>query len=162
MIKVLILFVLVVTVVSIAVMDLSADPAENGDDRNIMEGQGVGNGENGDNQNGDMDNGAALPTPEPPPPQIEVTSIDISWRAKREGVNDLTLRVGDELEIWAEVFPTDADVTVNWERDDHLVANITINAEDHRRVTLEARGTGQTLIRATAGEESTEVIVRVR
>ena len=166
MIKVLLLLVLVVTVVSMAVIDFSIDPAE-GSGPIIVPGQDTGEGDkNGENEEDNGTDTAALPGvlpgTEQAEPEIEVTNIDIEWRAKREGVNDMALRIGDELELWAALWPSDTDAEVFWETDDHLVANFTIHSDDHRRITLEARGTGKTLLRAIAGEESAEVIVRVR
>jgi len=168
MIKVLLALVLVVTTISIAVMDLSTDPVVDTPDVGLAQGAGTGDPENG-GENGSGEHSGdvvvppiVLPTQETPPAQVEATSIDIEWRAKRAGVNDMALRVGDELELWAEIWPSDADAIVTWETDAHTVANFTIHPEDHRRVTLEARGAGQTIIRAAVGEERAEVIVRVR
>jgi len=159
MIKILLLLVLVITVISMAVLDLDADPAE-------PSGSGGGPamvqptpGESEENGNGGTE--TPPPTPQPTPTPIPVTSVTISWRGSGTA-NDMTLRVGDTLELWSEIFPTDASAEIIWERDDPQVANFTVNPEDHRRITLEARGVGQTLVRVIAGDQVAEVIVRVR
>ena len=161
MIKVLLLLVLVITVISIAVLDPNADPSagNGGAPPGMTQPTPTPNGD----ENGD--DGYELPptpTPQPTPPPAEVTSISITWAAQRPGVNDFSLNVGNRLELWAEVFPTDAAADIEWVIDTPTVANITINPEDFRRVELVARGVGQTILRATAGGESAYVIVRVR
>jgi len=160
MIKALLLLTLVITTVSLAFLDLSVDPAE------VTPGgpgtvQGPSTGE--DEENGDEDEeGPSLPfiPPQPTPPPVQVTSIDIQWRGKGR-YNDMTIPPGRTLELWSEIFPTDADADINWTVDNNAIALITVQ-EDHSRVYLEARSVGQTIVRVTAGEESAQVIIRVR
>jgi len=101
MIKILLLLVLVITVISMAVLDLDADPAE-------PSGSGGGPamvqptpGESEENGNGGTE--TPPPTPQPTPTPIPVTSVTISWRGSGTA-NDMTLRVGDTLELWSEIF----------------------------------------------------------
>ncbi|MCL2587925.1 MAG: hypothetical protein FWD84_00780 [Oscillospiraceae bacterium] len=161
MIQVLLILILVITGVAIAVMDLDAEPTPGGGDTPGGPGmiQTPGDGEeNGYEENGGM---SELPPPPTPTPQPEVTSVSIAWSGQQPGADDFTLRVGNQLELWSEIFPTDSEAEVLWEIDTPTVANITI-AEDLRSVTLEARSAGQTILRVTAGDQSATVIVRVR
>ena len=164
MMKVLLAAVLLIAVVSMVVLDLPAEPIGGGDPGGGP-GMTQGGGQTGGDENGENGNGAErtpLPTPEPTPPPPVVTSVNIRWGAQQGDANDMTLRVGNEIELWSEIWPSDAEDLVRWVSDNHLVALITVDPDDHRRVTVEARSAGQTIIRATAGDESAEVIVRVR
>jgi len=161
MIKALLLLALVITVIAVAVMDLDGEPA--GATTEPGSGSGTTLNGGGTEENGDEEeNGPSLPPPPAPPSPspIAVTSISINWAAN-VGFNDMTIGVGHQLELWAEIFPTDADAVINWTTEVPTVAGITINPEDHRRVTLEGRGPGETVIRVTAGGESATVLVRV-
>ena len=168
MIQAVLVLTLVITVIAMAVTDFDADPAEGGSGLGGGAGteQGTGTDTNTGTDAGDGeengDNTPPPPTPQPTPTPIEVTSINIRWSAQRGDANDMTIRVGQSIELWSEVFPTDADAEVLWDRGDHLIANITVNPEDHRRVTVEARSAGNTRVWAEAGNERAEVIVRVQ
>jgi len=163
MMKVLLVLVLAIAVVSMAVLDLSVDPpGETDPGGGPGMTQGGQNGQEG-GENGEDPQPTPQPTPEPTPTPVEVTSVIIRWGAQRGDANDMSLRVGDVVELWSEVWPSDADDRVRWTVDTPTAANITVNPDDVRRVTVEARTAGQnTIIRATAGDESAEVIVRVR
>jgi len=162
MIKVLLLLTLVITTVSLAFLDLSVDPVEATPPDRPGTAQGPGTEENGEN-GGEDEEGPPLPfiTPQPTPPPVQVTSVDIHWRGKGR-YNDMTIPRGGTIELWSEIFPTDADADINWTVDNNAIAMITVNHEDNRYVYLEARSVGQTIVRVTAGDESAQVIVRVR
>jgi len=120
-------------------------------------------------QNGDgYENGAETPDPTPPPPPpepevsvIPITSVSITWRFQIGDANDVTLPIGDALEVWADIFPADADVEVRWAVDNPNVANFTVNPDDLTRIEIEARSSGIATITVTAGHLTADLIVRV-
>ena len=162
MIKVFLLLVLVITVISMIVLDLEPDPVEGN-----RPGVGPGMTQNGSGSGNETNGPEATPTPPPPTPPpptptpVAVTSLSITWAADL-GFGEMTLSVGDRLELWCTIFPTDATADIRWTTERPQVANFTQNAEDHRRIDLEARSSGESIITVTAGDMSAEVLVRVR
>jgi len=172
-IRSLLLLAILITVISMITLDLSGDPAEPSSaaggtttEANRPEesnNENGGNGESGEpGENGEEGPGEPTPIPtEPPAPQAPVTSVAISWRFQQNNVNEMTLRIGDTLDVWANVFPVDADVDIHWETANPTVVNFTVNADNLREIELEARGAGQTIVTVTAGGHTDELIVRV-
>jgi len=165
MIKVLLLLVLVVTVISAIIINLGSE----------AEGELLNNGPEiiGDGQAPDLDDEEAddvpatpaptpPPTPAPTPTPIPVTSLGIAWAFQQGNVNEMTLRVGDSLAVWAEIFPTDADIDeIRWETGNNTVATVRVDAEDFQRIELMAVGVGTTTITVTLGGHTSDLIVRV-
>ena len=102
------------------------------------------------------------PTPNNPVSVQNATSVAISWLFQVGNINEVTLRIGDILDVWADVLPVDADVEVQWETTNPTVVSVTVNAENQREVELEARSAGQATITATVGEHTAAVVVQVR
>ena len=158
-IRLLLLLAVVITVISVVVLDLSDDPDALADSQTeTSETQ-----ENGGEEGGEFTLPPLLPPePEPEPPSVEATSIDISWAFRTGNINEMTIGIGDELDVWSEVFPTDADIDVEWSTSDPTVVNYTVSTEDFQRIAIVGRSRGDATITATAGGLSTELIVRVR
>jgi len=158
----LLLLAILITVISMITLDLSGDPAArppaDGGTTNVANGPEEPNGENGDDPDDPTPTPMPVETPEPAP---AVTSVAISWRFQVGNINEMTLRIGDTLDVWANVFPVDADVDIRWETANPTVANFTVNADNLREIELEARGAGNTIITVTAGGHTAELIVRV-
>jgi len=156
-IKGLILVAAIIAVISMLTMNLGGEEggtSTSGGGRPPVESQTPGD-------NGDEPEPTPTPSPTPTPtPPPAVTSIGIYWQFWM-GFNDVSIRVGDTFDIWAEVFPTDANVQVSWDTDANTVANITTIVGDTSRVTLEGRGPGVATITATADGLTAELIVRV-
>jgi len=165
MIRGLLLLAILITVISMVTLDLSGDPVDRppagGGTINETNGPEEPNGENGE-ENPDPTPPPEDQPPTPEPPAQAVTSVEIDWRFRANNVNEMTIHIGDILDVWVNVFPVDADVDVHWETANVTVAGITVNPENHREIQLEARGTGQTMVTVTAGGQSAELIVRVR
>jgi len=162
MIQALLVLVLVITVISAAVLDLNADPVgtptPGGPGMSQGQGGGAGNGEENEDPTP-----TPIPTPTPTPTPVPVTSVNITWAYYRPGINEMTIHVGTQIDLWAEIFPTDAVANIEWLTENHLAVGITIDHEDPRRVTIEGRSAGQqSIIRASVGNMNAEVLVRVR
>ena len=166
MIQVLLLVALIITAISMAVLDLSGEDIPGGagpGGPGVSQGQDPGPGENG-GENGENGSDPAPPiaTPPPTPEPVQVTSVGITWRGKRPGVYDFSLTLGERFELQGEIWPTDANVEIDWSTDDQTIVNFQVHPDDRNRITLETRGRGNTNIRATVGDQSQAVIVRVR
>jgi len=171
MIQILLLLILVISVVSMAVLDLSPDPDEGTTPPDTTQGTGEENGEGNGEDNGEPGEGGdiadllpgVLPViPTPTPVAAEVTSVDIDWSARRGDINEMTLRIGEQVTLAAVVWPTDTEEVPHWTSSIPTVANPTVHADDLRRATIEARSVGDTIVSVTVGDRTAEVIVRVR
>ena len=156
MIKVLLLLALIITVVSVLLMNLD-DADELGSATNPPEAE-----------QGDPAYPPELPiftppVPVPSPtPEIEVTSVQISWQFWAPGVTEFTIGVGQRLDLWVNVFPIEADEAISWSIEANTVAVITQNADDHAQISLEGRGRGVTTLQVSVGGMTDEVTVRVQ
>ena len=161
MIQMLLALVLVVTVISMI--------ATGGGDDNEQLGTGITQTqqEEENENNGDTEGQGDYETPPPPPPEPTptpnaVTGLEIRWQFQQGNINEMTLSTGDSLEVWADVFPTDADTTgIDWSTDSPAIANIRVEADDFSRIELMAVGSGIATITVTAGGQTAELIVRV-
>jgi len=170
MIKVLLLLALVIAVVSMIFINFDDEPSGGG----VTLGPGPvitdPGGTSGDqDEGGEVDEDgniiptpAPTPTPPPTPPAIEATSLDVRWQFWAAGVNEITIRVGDEIDIWAHVFPTDATGEPRFVTSDSNVANFRVDPEDVRYVELQGRSVGTAVITVTLDDLEAELIVRVR
>ena len=166
MIKLLLLAALVITVISmIFFMDFDSDPADNGSTANQPDTT-QGQSETQNEENGDPTEAPPAPSPTPTlPPSIEVTSVGITWQGRVGNTNDITIHVGNTLELRSEIFPTDADADVRWETSANTVVQITEFLNDAGqvdRILIEGRSAGRATITASTGEHTAELIVRVR
>ena len=157
MIKVLLLVALVVTLLSVLLLNL--------DDADDLSGHAA-NTPPEQQTPGDQIELPPIPIPTPtplppPPPAIEVTSVQIAWQSWAPGVNDFTIGVGQTLEMWVNVFPVEADAPISWSIESNTIALITQDPDDHARITLEARGRGPTTLQVTVGDMTDTVTVRV-
>ena len=160
----LVLLTLVVTIISAFAIDFDEDPQRTPASPATRPGASQPQGDEGENgENGPPD---VIPLPTPPPPTptpIAVTSLDFNWQFKVPGgANDITVPLGQSLQVWAETFPVDAEVSeIRWATSNNTVVNHTIDHNDHSRVELLARGRGTAIITVTVGEVSNELTVRV-
>jgi len=163
MIKMLLLLALVVAVISMIVINFDDEPAGG---TTISGGPVITdtNGEAGEvGEDGTIiQTPAPTPPPAPTPTPIEATSLDIRWQFWAAGVNEITIRAGDEIDIWAHIFPTDATGEPRFVTSDSNVANFRVDSEDVRRVELQGRSVGTAVITVTLDDLEAELIVRVR
>ena len=158
MIKILLLVALVITVISVLVMNLDdadnlADETPSSPPDTIQIAPG-----------GPLANLPPVPSPETiqtQAPTIEATSVQIAWQFWSPGTNEFSLRAGQSLELWANIFPIEAEDAIHWTIENNTVALITQDADNHARITLEARGRGVTTLQVTVGNLTDEVTVRV-
>ena len=165
MIKMLLLLALVVTVISMLVIDFDSEPVSGttlGTPPPVTnQGEGDEGGEMGEDGT-IISSPVPTATPEPTPPAVEATSLGIRWQFWAEGVRDMTIPVGTIIELWAQVFPTDATSEPIWSTSASTVANFRVLPEDTRRIELEARSAGEATISVTVDGQESEIIVRVR
>ena len=166
MIKMLLLLALVVTVISMLVIDFDSEPTGG---TILATPPPTVNQTNGEGEGGEVGpDGTIIPTPiptatpAPTPTPIEATSLGIRWQFWAEGASDMTIPVGTVIELWAQMFPTDATGEPSWSTSASTVANFTVNHEDHRRIELEARSVGVATISVMVDGLESEIIVRVR
>jgi len=169
MIKILLLLALVVAVISMIVINFDDEPSGG-----TTLGPGpviTGTNETNENESegGEADedgniipNPEPTPTPAPTPPPVEATSLDIRWQFWAAGVNEITIRVGDEIDVWAHIFPTDATGEPRFVTSDSNVVNLRVDPEDVRNVELLGRSMGTAVITVTVDDLEAELIVRVR
>jgi len=158
MIKMLLLAALVITLISVLFLNL--------DDADDLSGHASAPPSGQQTPPGDSIELPPTPTPTPPPapptpPPIEVTSVQIAWQSWSPGVNDFTIGNGQTLGMWVNVFPVEADAPISWSITDNTIALITQDPDDHARITLEARGRGNTTLQVTVGDMTDTVTVRV-
>ena len=161
----LILLTLVITIISAVAIDFDDDPS-----MGFATGPGlVQNPEEEGEENGENENIPApppTPTPPPPPPAITITGVDFYWRFKVGNINEMSINVGDTIDVRAEVFPMDAEADIVWSTDNPTACNFRVDPDDHAQVELLARGPGVAHITVTAsnaaGEADNVLIVRVR
>ena len=158
-IQILLALVLVITTISIIVIGGGDDDALLGAGTTLA--QEEENGDEAGEVGEDTELETPTPTPEPTPEPNPVTGLEITWQFQQGNINEMTLSAGDSLEVWAEVFPTDADAEISWGTEDPTVANIRVEVDDHRRIELIAIGGGITTVTVTAGGHTAELIVRV-
>ena len=168
MIKMLLLLALVVTVISMLVIDFDDEPTSGTTLGTPPPITNQGGNEN-ENEGGEVGPDGTIistpvptATPAPTPTPIEATSLSIRWQFWAEGIRDMTIPVGTVIEIWAQLFPTDATGEPIWNTSASTIANFTVNHEDRRRIELEARSVGDTTISVTVDGLEAEIIVRVR
>jgi len=172
MITLILLAALVITLISvIAIPDLSDDPtpgtSTTPNDPGTEEVQGLP-GEIGDGDGEDGGDPAMPQTPIPPPvptPEpVVVTSLDINWQFRVGNTLDVSIAIGDTLDIWSEVFPRDAEVEVRWNSSDNTIVLIHVDADSagFRDARIEGRSVGHATVTATAEGHSVDLIVRVR
>ena len=168
MIRLLLLAAVIITVVSVLALDLDSDPLENAGLNNrppsgTVQGQGNDGEEDGDGEEGEEGEAPPfVPTPAPTPTPVEVTSVDINWQFKGN-FNEMTIRVGDTIPIWAEIFPTDADVDVDWSTSDSNTVNYRYtDPNNFREIEITGRSVGDARITVSAGDLYAVLIVRVR
>lgn len=162
MIKMLLLLALVAAVISMIFINFDDEPSGgtiSGGTPGIIQGTPAPeSGEDGE----ETPTSTPTLTPPPTPPPIEATSLGIRWQFWSEGVNEMTIRVGDVIEVWAHIFPTDASGVPNWSTSEGTVANLLVNHEDLRRASIEGRSVGTTTIAVVVDGLEAEIIVRVR
>ena len=162
----LILLTLIITVISAVAIDLDAEP-QRGSAAGGSVGRPADPAQTQENEPEENEPTTIAPPPvdlpPPTPPPVAVTAVDFHWRFKVGNINEMTLRIGDEIEVTAEVFPIDASTDdIRWTTSEGTICNITVDPNDHTRVTLLARGAGNATITVTVGGVSNDLIVRVR
>lgn len=109
----------------------------------------------------------AVPTPTPSPtPNIQ--TLEITYELEDRKIEDISMRVGDSLPLYAKILPSDIQGNVEW-RIDNAGKDSFIITEDPDRanhITLECTGrlpdgTGGVYIYATVYGQEAKCIIRV-
>lgn len=109
----------------------------------------------------------AIPTPTPSPtPNIQTLEIVYTWEDKK--IDDVTIRVGDSLPLYARILPSDITGHVEW-RIDEAGKDAFVIKEDPEKanhISLECvgklpDGTGMVYIYATVYGQEAKCILRV-
>lgn len=109
----------------------------------------------------------AVPTPTPSPtPSIQTLEIVYTWEDKK--VEDVTIRVGDSLPLYARILPSDITGQVEWRIDDAGKDSFVIKEDPEKanHITVECVGklpadlTGPVYIYATVYGQEAKCILR--
>jgi len=92
-----------------------------------------------------------LPSPSPSP---QVDSVSVTW-AYFNGEYQMTIPVGDEVQLEAKLSPSDTEAEVTWSTKDAAVCTVTDDG------LIKGVGAGKTTITATADGKTGEVEVIV-
>jgi len=155
-IKGLLLLALVITVISMIVLNLGDDLSGDVTIGPPAVGQEIG--DEGDT----TPSPPTIPSPPPTPTPVTATSLEIDWQFRAGGATEMTIGVGDELIIWADVFPTDTTTDPGWDTSAPTVVNYRVDPDNLRRIEITGRSRGYSIITVTVDDLTAEVIVRVR